>query len=140
VTLAVFLLPGGHQTGSVPAAVAAVARYAQEIPPPAPGQRAHPGARAAPVEVGRPLIVTVGGQRIVLRTWRLGGAEAVVAASIKPFPMPTGAQGVAGRGMAWSVRMGRLGLYCLNGRTSELVAAPVPAAELASLAARLPLA
>jgi len=29
-------------------------------------------------------------------------------------------------------------LYCLNGRTSELVAAPVQAAELAALAARLP--
>jgi hypothetical protein len=42
--------------------------------------------------------------------------------------------------MAWSVRLGRLGLYCLNGRTSELIAAPVPAGELAALAARLPLA
>jgi hypothetical protein len=29
-------------------------------------------------------------------------------------------------------------MYCINGRTSELVAAPVPAAELATLAARLP--
>jgi len=33
---------------------------------------------------------------------------------------------------------GTLSLYCLNGQTSELVAAPVPAAELAALAARLP--
>jgi len=41
--------------------------------------------------------------------------------------------------MAWSVRLGKLGLYCVNGPTSELVAAPVPTAELASLAARLPL-
>jgi hypothetical protein len=136
-TLLVALLPGGRQAGSVPAAVAAVARYAQVIPPPSGEQ--HP-RRAAPVQVGRPVTVVVGGQRIVLRTWRLGGTEAVVAVSAHPFPMPARARGVSGRGMAWSVRLGRLGLYCLNGRTSELIAAPVPAGELAALAARLPLA
>ena len=65
---------------------------------------------------------------------------AAVAVSATPFPMPARAQGVSGMGMAWSARLGKLGLYCLNGRTSELVAAPVPAAELAALAARLPLA
>jgi anti-sigma factor RsiW len=136
-TLLVALLPGGRQAGRVPAAVAAVARYAQAIPPPTEEQYPQ---RAAPVEVGRPVTVTAGGQRIVLRTWRLGGTEAVVAVSGRPFPMPARAQGVSGRGMAWSARLGRLGLYCLNGRTSVLVAAPVPAAELAVLAARLPLA
>jgi hypothetical protein len=137
ITLMVVLLPGGHQAGSLPAAVAAVARYAQAIPPPTGDQ--HP-QHAAPVEVSRPVTVTAGGQRIVLRTWRLGGTEAVVAVSGHPFPMPAHAQGVSGMGMAWSARLGRLGLYCVNGQTSELVAAPVPAAELATLAARLPLA
>ena len=127
----------GRQAGGVPAAVAAVARYAQVIPPPSGEQ--HP-QRAAPVQVGRPVTVTAGGQRMVLRTWRLGGAEAVVAVSGRPFPMPAHARGISGRGMAWSARLGRLGLYCLNGQTSELVAAPVPAAELAALAAQLPLA
>jgi hypothetical protein len=131
------LLPGGRQAGSVPAAVAAVARYAQAIPAPAVDQ--HP-RRTAPVEVGSPVTVTAAGQRIVLRTWRLGGAEAVVAVSGRPFPAPAHARGVSGMGMAWSARLGRLGLYCLNGRTSELVAAPVPARELAALAAQLPLA
>jgi len=48
-------------------------------------------------------------------------------------------RGVSGMGMAWSARQGRLGLYCVNGRTSELVAGPVPAATPAALAARLPL-
>jgi hypothetical protein len=137
IALTMVLLPGGHQTGRVPAAVAAVARYAQTIALPARGQPSYSGQA---VEVGRPMTVTAGGQRIVVRTWRLGGTEAVVAVSGQPFPMPARAQGVAGRGMAWSARLGRLGLYCLNGRTSELVAAPVPAAELAALAARLPLA
>ena len=137
-TVVVVLLPGGHQAGGVPTAVAAVARYAQAIAPPAGDQHAYSGGRAVPV--GGPVPVTAGGQRIVLRTWRLGGAEAVVATSGLPFPMPAGARGVPGRGMAWSARLGRLGLFCLNGRTSELVAAPVPAAELAVLAARLPLA
>ena len=139
-TVMVVLLPGGHQAGGVPAAVAAVARYAQAIAPPARDQHSYSGGRAVRVQLGGPVPVTVGGQRIVLRTWRLGGAEAVVATSGRPFPMPAGARGVPGRGMAWSARLGRLGLFCLNGRTSELVAAPVPAAELAVLAARLPLA
>ena len=137
VALIVLLLPGGRQAGSVPAAVAAVARYAQAILPPTAEPRSQ---RAAPVQVGRPVTVMAGGQRIVLRTWRLGGTEAVVAVSGHPFPMPARARGVSGPGMAWSARLGRLSLYCLNGRPSELVAAPVPAAELAALAARLPLA
>jgi anti-sigma factor RsiW len=136
--LLVLVLPGGGGGASVPAAVAAVARYAQAIPPPAGDQHFHPGGRVRPVEVGHPVTVTAGGQQIVLTTWRLGGTEAVVAVSGQPFPMPAGAQGVSGRGMAWSARLGRLGLYCLNGPISELVAAPVPAAELAALAARLP--
>ncbi len=137
VTLAVLLLPGGA-TGSVPAAVAAVARYADKVLPAAGGPRSRPVGRAAPVEVGRPATLTAGGQRIVVRTWRLGGVDAVVAVSGRPFPMPARAQGISGSGMAWSARLGTLRLYCLNGPTSELVAAPVPEPELAALAARLP--
>jgi anti-sigma factor RsiW len=137
VTLMVLLLPGGRS--GVPAAVAAVARYAQTIPSPAQ-QEPGTGQQTTPVEVGRPVTVAAGGQRIVLRRWRLGGVEAVVAVSGRPFPMPASAQRASGGGMAWSARLGKLGLYCLNGRTSELVAAPVPSAELAGLAARLPLA
>ena len=137
-TLLMTLLPGGQQAGSVPAAVAAVARYAQAIPAAAGDHRSYPGARAVPVEVGRPVTVTAGGQQIVMRTWRMGRTEVVVAVSAQPFPMPAHAQGVSGRGMAWTARLGTLSLYCLNGRTSELVAAPVPIAELTTLAARLP--
>ena len=138
--LIVAVAPGGRETRSMPAAVAAVTRYAQAIPPPARGSQPYLGGLAAPVELGRAVTVTAGGQRIVLRTLRLGGAEAVVAVSGRPFPMPARAVGVPGMGMAWTARVGWLGLYCLNGRTSELVAAPVPPAELAALAARLPLA
>jgi len=131
------LLPGGRQTASMPAAVAAVARYAESIPP-AHGQGPGPGGSAAPVEEGHPVTVTAGGQRIVLRTWRLGRVEAVVAVSAEPFGMPADALGMAGPGMAWTARLGSIGLYCRNGHASELVAAPVPQAELASLVARLP--
>jgi hypothetical protein len=138
VALVVLRLPGGP--AGVPAAVAAVARYAQAVPAPAREQHSQPGARAAPVEVGGPVTVTAGGQRIVMRTWRVGATEAVVAVSGQPFPMPDRARAVSGAGMAWSARLGKLGLYCLNGRRPELVAAPVPAAELAGLAARLPVA
>ena len=132
-----FLLPG-RSGPAMPAAVAAVAHYAQAIPSPA-GSAYDPGwRRASPAEVGHPVTVSAGGQRILLRTWRLGGTEAVVAVSRQPFPMPAGAAATSGGGMAWSARVGRLRLYCINGRTSELVAAPVPAADLAGLAARLP--
>src|SRR6266704_724349 len=137
VTLTV-LLPGRDQTAGMPAAVAAVARYARAIPAPARDQHARSGGRAAPVQVARPEAVTAGGQKLVMRTWRLGRIEAVVAVSGQPFPMPPGAASVAGAGMAWSRRLGQLGLYCLNGHRSELVAAPVPIAVLAALAARLP--
>jgi anti-sigma factor RsiW len=137
VTVAVLLFPGGRETGSMPAAVAAVARYAEPVPParhPEPG----PGRPAVPVEVGHPVTVAAGGQRMVLRVWRLGHVQAVVAASAQPFPMPAHAHGVTGRGMAWTARLGKIGLYCRNGHTSELVAAPVPEAQIATLAARLP--
>ena len=138
VALIVLLLPGGR--AGVPASVAAVARYAEAIAPQARPLEPGMGQRAAPVEVGGPVTMTAGGQQIVVRTWRLGGVEAVVAVSARPFPMPPGAQGAPGGGMAWSARLGKLGLYCINGRQPELVAAPVPAAELAGLVSRLPLA
>jgi anti-sigma factor RsiW len=138
-TIVVTLLAGRDQVGRVSAAVAAVARYAQMIKAPAGGRINLSGGRAAAVELGRPVTVTAGGQRIELRTWRLGGAEAVVAVSNHPFPAPARARNIAGQGMAWSARLGSVGLYCVNGRTSELVAAPVRASELRVLAARLPL-
>jgi hypothetical protein len=134
ITLLV-LLPGGHQAGTMPAAVAAVARYAQGLP--SPSGNARP-AGATPVQVGHPVTVTAGGQQIVMRTWRLGGVQAVVAVSARPFPTPARAHGLPGPGMAWTARSGTVSLYCLNGKTSELVAASVPSAELATLAARLP--
>jgi hypothetical protein len=99
------LLPGGRETGGMPAAVAAVARYAETLPP-AQGQGPGPGGPDVPVEVGRPVTVAAGGQRMVLRTWRLGRAEAVVAVSARPFGMPDRARGMAGPGMAWSTRLG----------------------------------
>jgi|SRR5215469_6261836 len=132
------LVPAVRGAAPVPAAVQAVARYAQAIAPGPAGSRAD-GRQVAPVEVGRPVLMRVSGQRIVLRTWRLDGTEAVVAVSQQAFPMPAGATAASGGGMAWSARLGTLSMYCINGGTSELVAAPVPAAELPNLAARLPL-
>jgi len=134
ITLLVVLLPGGPGTPSVPAAVTAVARYAQAV---RSQEHFHGGTMGVPVAVGRPVTVTIRGQRIEMRTWRLGSAEAVIAVSGQPFPMPAGAHAASGGGMAWSARLGKISLYCLNGPTSELLAAPVPAAELAALAARL---
>jgi hypothetical protein len=136
VTVAL-LLPGGRETGSMPAAVAAVARYAETIPT---TWHQEPGSRqpGTPVEVGHPVSLAAGGQQMVLRVWRLGRVEAVVAVSAQPFPMPARARGVTGPGMAWTTRLGTISLYCRNGHTSELVAAPLPQAQLTALAARLP--
>jgi hypothetical protein len=136
VTLVV-LLPGGSAT--MPAPVAAVAHYAETM---SPGREAGlgTGKHAAPIPVGHPVTITAGGHRILIRTWRLAGTEVAEATSGQPFPMPPGARGTSGGGMAWVARVGKLSLYCINGRTSELVAASVPAAELPALAARLPLA
>ena len=68
-----------------------------------------------------------------------GHAKSPMPEMSSSMPMASPSMSMGG-GMAWSARLGKLGLYCVNGRTSELVAAPVPAAELAALAARLPLA
>lgn len=134
--LALVFLPSARHP-AMPPAVAAVARYAQALPP--PGQQEWvTGSPGRPVEVGRQVSVMAGGQRITLRIWRLASIEAVVAISSRPFPMPPGARGASGTGMAWSARLGTVELYCLNGQQSELVAAPVSAAELARMAARLP--
>src|SRR5262249_54801747 len=135
--LGVLSCPAGPP--SRPAPVAAVTRYAEAVPPvhrPGPG----PGEQAAPVQVGHPVTVTAAGHPIVVRTWRLGGTEVVVATSGRPFPMPPGAHGTSAGGMAWVARAGHLRRYCINGPTSELLAAAIPAGELAALAARLPAA
>jgi hypothetical protein len=73
VTVAV-LLPGGRETGTMPAAVAVVARYAQELPPVRP-PRPGPAGPGAPAEVGHPVTMAAGGQQMVLwgggwATWR----------------------------------------------------------------------
>jgi len=136
LTTTLLHLPGGRATMSAP--VAAVAQYAETMLPLAQQAGLGTGARAAPLQVGHPLTMTAGGHHIVLRTWRLAGTEVAEATSGQPFPMPPGARGTSGGGMAWVARVGKLSLYCINGRTSELVAAAVPAAELPALAARLP--
>jgi len=138
ITVVMLLLPGARP--GVPAAVAAVARYANAVSAQARPQVPGTDRRAMPVQVGRPVTMTAGGQQIVVRTWRLDSVAAVVAVSGQPFPMPPGARGAPGGGMAWSARLGKLALYCINGQASELVAAPVPAADLPGLVARLPLA
>lgn len=136
--VAMLLLPAGRRGGDMPAAVAAVAHYAQAVSPLPGGSHPHAGSQAIPVQVGGLATLTAGGQQIVMRTWRLRGTEAVVAVSRQPFPMPARAQATPSSSMAWTAQLGTIRLYCLNGQTSELVAGPLPLAQLATLAARLP--
>src|SRR5260370_27283746 len=93
VTLIVSLVPGGYQAQSVPAAVAAVARYARTVPSPAVAPGAHPDRQVVPVGVGRPVTVTAGGQQIVVRTWPLGSPQAGWAGSCRPLSLPARAPG-----------------------------------------------
>jgi len=134
------LLVGGRAPGRarLPAAVSVVADYARAIPPGPRTQMPGERLRSAPVLVGRRVMVLPGHQRIVLSAWRVDGVTAVAAVSSRYFPMPGGARRISGQGMAWLARLGNLRLYCINGRPSELVAARVPEATLALLAASLP--
>jgi len=71
-----------------------------------------------------------------VRTRRLGGTEAWLRCrAIRSPCLHVPRAYLVGDGMVRAA--GTVSRYCLNGRTSELVAAPVQAAELAALAARL---
>src|SRR5258707_10946294 len=75
ITLVPALLLGGRPIRSVPKAVAAVARYAQTIPPPARPHQAHSGGGAAPRGGGPPARVAAGGPRVGAGRRRAGGAQ-----------------------------------------------------------------
>src|SRR5260370_450942 len=113
VTLLAVLLPGSHETGSVPAAVAAVARYAQAVPSQNRASSPNPGRRTVPVEVGRPVTLTAGGQRIVVPTLRLDRALVGGGGAAPPCSPPQHAPGPSGPGRSLRARLASLGLVRL---------------------------
>ncbi|HLX77554.1 MAG TPA: zf-HC2 domain-containing protein [Acidimicrobiales bacterium] len=85
--------------------------------------------------------LVIGGQRLSVRSYRVDGVVAIVATSPSEFPMPVSAHLLEGSSQAaWMATHGSLAMYCVNrtaGRTSMLVVAPMPVAELPQIAAQL---
>lgn len=117
-----------------PPEIAAVVDFAQDMPASA---TLHGTASDAPVPMGAPVGVVVGGAHVQLRYYRVGTVPAVVAVSDRPFPMPAGVGTLPSGDMAWTVTRGWVGLYCPNGNV--VIAAPVTVGELPGLASRLPM-
>jgi hypothetical protein len=80
-------------------------------------------------------------QPLMVRAYEMGGREAIVATSERPFPMPATSHLLPGSSpKAWMAAKGDLSMYGVNrpaGEESMFVVAAVPAAELPQLAASL---
>ncbi|MGH3764431.1 MAG: anti-sigma factor family protein [Pseudonocardiaceae bacterium] len=115
-----------------PPEIAAVVAFARDMP-----ATAHGIASDAPVPMGTPVAVDVGGAHVQLRYYRVGTVPAVVAVSDRPFPMPAGVGMLPSGAMAWTVTRAGVRLYCAN--SNVVIAAPVTVGELPGLASRLPM-
>ena len=87
--------------------------------------------------------VMVAHQPMMVRAYEMKGAEALVATSAEPFPVPASSHRLSGSSSrAWMATKGRLSMYGVNrspGEQSMLLVAAMPMAELPQLAAELDL-
>jgi anti-sigma factor RsiW len=85
--------------------------------------------------------LVLAGQAVNVRSVRYHGQMVTVATSSRPFPMPPLSHVLAGSSHdAWMATHGVLAEYCVNssdGKSSMLVVAKMPAAELPDVAAHL---
>jgi len=80
-------------------------------------------------------------QAMLVRAYEMKGGEALVATSMRPFPMPTSSHLVPGSSTeAWMATKGPLSMYGVNrprGEQSMFLVAAMPMAELPQVAANL---
>jgi hypothetical protein len=83
----------------------------------------------------------IDGQRLVVRSYHLEGAEEIVATSAQPFPVPSTSHRLTGSStQAWMATKGHLSMYGVNrraGNESMFLVAAMPMAEMPQIAARL---
>jgi hypothetical protein len=111
-----------------PAQVAAVAAMFTQHGPP-------------PVALRAGEHVMVAHQAMMVRAYEMKGAEALVATSAEPFPVPASSHPLSGSSSkAWMATNGKLSMYGVNrlrGEQSMFLVAAMPMAELPQLAAEL---
>jgi len=80
-------------------------------------------------------------QPMMVRAYEMKGAEALVATSVEPFPVPASSHRLPGSSpKAWMATKGKLSMYGVNrspGEQSMFLVAAMPVAELPQLAAEL---
>jgi anti-sigma factor RsiW len=118
VVLAALLVPG-HASRHDPPVISALVRLA---------------AQPAPAHTN-PVSTRLGGQDVELRRYPVAGATVILATSTRAFPTPTDARVQPGSAMAWAISRRLVTVYCPHGQV--ILAGPVPARELATLARRL---
>jgi hypothetical protein len=104
ITVIALMWPRPTQPADPPI-IAAVAQIAQSM---AASSTPSGTASTAPVPVGAPVAMVADGTHLTWRYYQLGGVEAAVVTSDRPFPMPAGAHTLANGGtdMAWTPRGG----------------------------------
>jgi hypothetical protein len=118
ILLAVLAVPS-HPRQHDPAVITALVRLAAQ---PAP---ASPSTAQA----------NVAGQTIQLRYYPIAGHTAIIATSNETFPMPRDSRAPPGSAMAWTATRAPITLDCPHARV--ILAGPVPAGALTTLAQRL---
>jgi hypothetical protein len=114
---------GGHRHPADPPSVAAVVRLV--------------GREGAGLEAAPAARLSIDGQLIAVSRVDMNGTPVLVARSDRPFVTTPDAQPMTNEEGPWLVRRGLLSLVCFNHPHPVLLAARLPANQLAALAAQL---
>jgi anti-sigma factor RsiW len=117
--VSVALLVPGHATSHDPPVISALVRLA---------------AQSAPPQIN-PSSARLGGQDVELQRYPVAGDTVLVATSPRGFPTPGDVRPQSGAVMAWTITRDTITVYCPHSQV--LLAGPVPANALITLATRL---